>query len=163
MEHSVQLVQPWRTRALLASAVAAVELVLLVLAGSTLLGKTIVGEAGDAAVAHARTPVVAKEQTSTGVAQLARSDTSVVVLNGNGRSGAAAEAASRVRALEYTIGSVGNAQRSDYAATVVMYRQGFRAEAERLASDLGIKIVGPLDGMRPRELMGAHVALVVAD
>jgi hypothetical protein len=31
----------------------------------------------------------------------------------------------------------------------------------RLARDLRIRIVGPLDGMNVRQLMGAHVAVVV--
>jgi hypothetical protein len=43
-----------------------------------------------------------------------------------------------------------------------MYRPGYRGEALRLARDLRIKIVGPLDGLRIRDLMGAHVALVIA-
>ena len=42
-----------------------------------------------------------------------------------------------------------------------MYRPGYRGEAVRLARDLRIRIVGPLDGITARELMGAHVALVV--
>jgi hypothetical protein len=42
-----------------------------------------------------------------------------------------------------------------------MYRAGHEAEAKRLARDLKVKVVGPLDGMRPAELLGAHVALVV--
>ena len=33
--------------------------------------------------------------------------------------------------------------------------------ALRLARDLRIRIVGPLDGMTVRELLGAHVAVVV--
>ena len=40
-----------------------------------------------------------------------------------------------------------NAHRQDYATSVVMYRPGFRAEGLRLASDLGVKVVGPLDGI----------------
>jgi hypothetical protein len=42
-----------------------------------------------------------------------------------------------------------------------MYRPGHRGEAMRLARDLRIRIVGPLDGMSVRDLMGAHVAVVV--
>jgi hypothetical protein len=42
-----------------------------------------------------------------------------------------------------------------------MYRPGYRGEAIRLSRDLRIKIVGPLDGMNVRQLMGAHVAVVV--
>jgi hypothetical protein len=46
--------------------------------------------------------------------------------------------------------------------SVVMYRPGFRGEAMRLARDLRIRIVGPLDGLQIRDLMGAHVVFVVA-
>jgi hypothetical protein len=84
------------------------------------------------------------------------------VLNGNGVSGAAHAAASRVRARGYSIGEIGNAKRTDHMRSVVMYRPGHRGEALRLARDLRIKIVGPLDGLTARELMGAHVAVVVA-
>jgi hypothetical protein len=46
--------------------------------------------------------------------------------------------------------------------SVVMYRPGFRGEAMRLARDLRIRIVGPLDGLSVRDLMGAHLAIVIA-
>ena len=42
-----------------------------------------------------------------------------------------------------------------------MFRPGYRPEAVRLAADLKLKIVGPLDGLRPADMLGAHVALVV--
>ena len=42
-----------------------------------------------------------------------------------------------------------------------MFRPGYRPEAVRLAHDLKVKIVGPLDGLRPRDMMGAHVALII--
>jgi hypothetical protein len=42
-----------------------------------------------------------------------------------------------------------------------MYRPGFEGEARRLARDLGIKRVAPLDGLRASELQGAHLALIV--
>jgi hypothetical protein len=84
-----------------------------------------------------------------------------MVLNGNGISGAAHEAATRVEQRGYSIGQVGNASSSDFTRTVVMYRPGYRGEGMRLGRDLRVKIVGPLDGMTTRELMGAHVALVV--
>jgi hypothetical protein len=96
------------------------------------------------------------------VPRLKRVDTSVMVLNGNGVPGAAHEAAARVRERGYSIGDVGNAKRTAYMRSVVMYRPGYRGEALRLARDLRIKIVGPLDGLRIRDLMGAHVALVIA-
>jgi hypothetical protein len=42
-----------------------------------------------------------------------------------------------------------------------MYRGGFRGEALRLARDLHVKVVGPLDGMRPAALMGGQLAIIV--
>ena len=96
------LVRPWRTAAYVAVAVAAVELLLLLLIG----GGKLVGWASDrvqlAAEKHALAPVkqahqtVARKPAPTPVAKRARSKTVVLVLNGNGRTGAAASAASRV-------------------------------------------------------------------
>jgi hypothetical protein len=42
-----------------------------------------------------------------------------------------------------------------------MYRAGFEGEARRLAQDMAIRVVGPLDGMKPGELLGAHVVVVL--
>ena len=44
---------------------------------------------------------------------------------------------------------------------VVMDRPGFRAEGMRLAHDLGIKVVGPLDGIHAGALDGGQLALIV--
>ena len=85
----------------------------------------------------------------------------MLVLNGNGRTGAAAAEADRARAHGYKIGGIGDAKRTDYSRSIVMYRSGFRPEAARLARDLDIGVVGPLDGMKPRDLLGAHLAVVV--
>jgi hypothetical protein len=82
-------------------------------------------------------------------------------LNGSGLAGAAAAQASRVRARGYVVGEVGNAPRTGYGRSVVMYRIGRRPEALRLARDLRIRLVSPLDGLRPRDLLGAQVAVVV--
>jgi hypothetical protein len=42
-----------------------------------------------------------------------------------------------------------------------MYRPAFEGEARRLAKDLRIKRVAPLDGMRASDLQGAHLALIL--
>jgi hypothetical protein len=42
-----------------------------------------------------------------------------------------------------------------------MYRMGRRGEALRLARDLGIRLVSPLDGLRPRDLKGARLAVIL--
>jgi hypothetical protein len=85
----------------------------------------------------------------------------VLVLNGNGRHGAAGAAADRLRRRGYRIGGVTNARRMDYARSLVMYRRGFAGEGARLARDLGVAVVGPLDGMRPSQLQRSHLVLIV--
>jgi hypothetical protein len=42
-----------------------------------------------------------------------------------------------------------------------MYRQGFEGEGRRLAKDLGVKQVGPLDGMRAGQLGRAHAVIIL--
>jgi hypothetical protein len=42
-----------------------------------------------------------------------------------------------------------------------MYRPGYRAEGLRLAKDLGVKVVGPLDGIAVSALDGGQLAVVV--
>ena len=42
-----------------------------------------------------------------------------------------------------------------------MYRPGFRAEGVRLARDLKVKVVGPLDGIAPSALHGGQLAVVL--
>ena len=165
MEHSLpQVRSPWRTATLVASAVAAFELVVLVVLGIALLAEPVSQHVRKAAEQQVLAPVAKKKpvaKAGADVPKLTRAETSVTVLNGNGRSGAAAEAADSVRRFGYTIGTVGNAPRTDVPRTMVMYRDGYRPEAARLAKDLGVKIVGPLDGLRPADLLGAHVALVL--
>ncbi len=168
MEHSLtqmpELRSPWRTATLVASAIAAIELVVLLVVGVSLLAEPVArhvtqtAEAKEYAVTPKRRPAAA-----VGAPAMARSQVSVIVLNGSGRTGAAAATAERTRTLGYTIGNVGNAPRMDYTRSLVMYRKGYAPEAQRLAKDLRLKIVGPLDGLRPAELLGAHVAVVVGE
>jgi hypothetical protein len=164
VEHSLpQVGSPWRTATLVASAVAVAELVILVVLGVSLLAEPVSQHVRQAAEAKVFAPVKVKPRpvVPVGKPKLARAETSVIVLNGSRRSGAAAENAARVRTLGYTIGTVGNAPRSDFTRTLVMFRPGYRAEAVRLAADLKLKIVGPLDGLRSSDLLGAHLALIV--
>jgi hypothetical protein len=165
VEHSLSPVRtPWRTATLVASAVAAVELIVVVALGVALLAKPVSEHVRKAAEQKVLAPAAKPKPRVApppGKPKLTRAETSVIVLNGNGRSGAAAEGAAKVRAFGYTIGTVGNAPRTDFTRTIVMYRRGYRGEAARLAADLKVKVVGPLDGMRTADLMGAHVALVL--
>jgi hypothetical protein len=151
----------WRTATIVVTAIAALEFVALAGAAVALLGNPLADHFGTSAAkaAPARKPVRTRPlPTKT---TLDRSDTVVMVLNGNGHTGAAATAAQRLRARGYLIGDVGNATRSDYTRTLVMYRPGYAAEAARLARDLHVRIAAPLDGMRPNQLMGAHLVLIL--
>jgi hypothetical protein len=150
----------WRTATLVASGLAALELVLLLIVGVALLSKPLAAHAKEAATTRALgiTPEPSRPEPKS--ATLARAETSVLVLNGNGISGAAAETASRVRARGYSVTGTGNAARS-YGQSVVMYRPGRRPEAQRLAHDLGVRLVGPLDGVNLRQLLGAQVVVVL--
>jgi hypothetical protein len=164
VEHSLpQVSSPWRTATLVASAVAAAELVILLVLGVSLLAKPVSEHVRQAAEAKVFAPVKPKPRAAApiGEPKLSRGETSVIVLNGSGRSGAAAANAAKVQALGYTIGTVGNAPRSDFTRTLVMFRPGYRAEAVRLAADLKLKIVGPLDGLRGSDMLGAHLALII--
>lgn len=164
MEHSLPQIQtPWRTATLVACTVAGLELVVLVVLGVALLAEPVSRQVTKAAEHKVLTPVVVKPKPEprAGAATLTRTKTSVIVLNGNGRAGAAATAADRVRRIGYTIGGVGNAPRADFTRSLVMYRPGHEAEGKRLARDLRLKVVGPLDGVKPREMLGAHVAVVI--
>jgi hypothetical protein len=155
----------WRARAVAAGGVAAVELVLLVVAGVALLTR---GEAHAVAPTHAPAHVAKAKHTAAPrhhrvVAATAapRAKVGVVVLNGNGRQGAAAAAASRVHRRGYRVRSVGNAARMSYTRSLVMYRPGYESEGRRFAHDLGIRLVGPLDGMRPTQLHGAQLVFIL--
>ncbi len=144
---------------------AALELVMLVGAGAVLLAKPLSKQMRASAEVHAFTPIKKKDAppkiVAAGKPKLARSQMTIMVLNGNGRRGAASEEADKVRRHGYQLGTTGNAPRSDYATTVVMYRPGYRAEGLRLARDLRVKVVGPLDGLSKRELLGAHAAVIL--
>ena len=174
MDHPIRLesvelaVRPWRTAVLVVAAIAAVELILLVMLGGALLAKPTSAHAGHATATHEKAtpkakprPAPTKTTKAAAPAQLPRRKVTVVILNGNGRQGAAATAASRVSGRGYRIGLVANAPSHDYATSLVMYRPGFRGEASRLARDLGVKVVSPLDGVRPSQLHGAQAVLIL--
>jgi hypothetical protein len=168
------LEQPWRTRTMIVSAIAVVELLALVAVGVVLLGKgwfesqraTAVrtathrpAAATKPAARHAAHPKL--HATAPAAPMLARAHTSLIVLNGNGRDGAAGAEAATLRARGYPVESVGNAKRNDYAASIVMYRPGYEREAERLARDVGISVVTGLDGVLPSQLHGARLLIIV--
>ena len=169
------LAQPWRTRTIVVSTIAVIELLALIAVGVVVLGKGwFQSERASAvtnAVHHHATPSkpadkpAAKPKPRRPAApakpMLTRAHTSVMVLNGNGSNGAAGVEAARLRTHGYPVNAVGNAKRNDYAASIVMYRPGYGREAQRLAHDMGIKIVSGLDGIQPSQLHGARALVIV--
>jgi hypothetical protein len=166
------LVRSWRVATLVATVIAVVELLLLIVVGGALFAKNAAGpnrsraakvEKRDTTVRSrpkkAQPPPIPRHVVAK--PDLARTRVSVLVLNGNGRQGAAAAAASRVRGRGYRIRAVGNAPRMDYPRSLVMFRRGFEGEGVRLARDIGVRTVGPLDGIRAGQLQGAHAVVVV--
>lgn len=163
MEHAVSFdaVRQWRTAALLASGIAALELLALVATGVLLLGRPFAHHAAKAAAAKPA-PVRPKEKAKPVRKRvLARAHTRVTVLNGNGETGAAAAEAAAIRARGYKISAVGNAPTPAQGPTLVMYRPGFSAEAKRLARDAGVGIVTALDGLKTSSLHRAQLVIVL--
>jgi hypothetical protein len=161
---------------MIATAIAAVELVALVAVGVILLGKSwFTHERANAvqqarAGAHAQAAHHPKPAATKPAAHakptpvrpmLVRAKTPIMVLNGNGQSGAAGSEAKILRVLGYPIAAVGNATRSDYGHDIAMYLPGYAREARRLAHDEQIPVVAPLDGLQPSQLRGAKIALIV--
>jgi hypothetical protein len=159
-----------------AAAVATVELFILVLIAIAFATRFFAGEVDQAATAAlpaapateqpaAVQPAPAaetkKKEQPAAKPLLARGETSVIVLNGNGIAGAAATTADQVRTRGYLIAGSANAPRSDFQQSLIMFRPGFEREARRLATDAGIRRVAPLDGLSKRDLQGAHLALII--
>jgi hypothetical protein len=173
----VELAGPWRRAALVATVIAGLEMFALVAVGVAMLSGPIAhhlrshaaataAATAAAAAAKPKPPVVhhfAPKRHVVAKPDLRRTQTRVLVLNGNGHQGAASVEASRLQSRGYRVSATGNAKRMNYATSIVMFRSGFEPEARRLARDFGIRVVAPLDGLRPRELKGAHLAVVVGN
>src|SRR2546423_8647236 len=155
------LVRPWRTATLVAAGVAALELAVLLVLGLVLLGRPLAHHAQAAAATNlaVQSGLPKPLSPTAGRPRLSRSETAVLVLNGNGVAGAAAAEATKIHALGYVIAGVGDAP--NRGRTLVMYRPGYRSEALRFGHDARIAIVEPLDGMRLSGLMGAHLAVIL--
>lgn len=161
------LIRPWRTATLVASLIAAVELVLLVGAAVVVLAKPIAhavrhhAETAAFAPAKKKAAPIVHHVAKVAAAKLPRGKTRVFVFNGNGRSGAASAEAAQLQHLGYRIPGTGNASRQDYATTVVMFERGYEGEARRLARDMHVSVVGPLDGVKASALEGGQLAVVL--
>jgi len=160
LDLDLDVIRPWRRATIAVSAVATLELIALAAIAIALLGNPLSNHLR-ATTAAAGTPRV---RTTHAVpakkALLARGDTSVMVLNAGGQAGAAQAAAYQVSAHGYQLGQIGNAAGVS-PRSLIMYRPGYAAEGVRLGHDLHIRIVRPLDGMRPIQLMGSHLVLIM--
>ena len=173
MEHAGQLStsSPWRAAALVVGAIAALELVaLLALAGVRVApdlhrpGTARTAKAAPAAQRHTathRTAPAPKPAAQPAAPARPVSGISVLVLNGNGVTGAAGAAASRLRAEGYRSATATDAARHNYAATLVMFAPGYEAEGRRLGRTLGTRLVSPLDGMTPAQLRGSQLVAIL--
>ena len=80
-----------------------------------------------------------------GVSAVDASNVAATILNGTKLAGVAAQASAALTAKGYTVLRTGNADRSDYAATVVYYTPGNQEKAQFLATQLlGGAQVGPV-------------------
>jgi len=156
----------WRRLSFALGTIAAVEAIVIVAVGIVFVAKPFAHHLQNAATREAQAaPLDLRGKTGpdTPAAKPTRThaQTVVMVLNGNGQSGAAASTAGRLRGIGYHIGPVGNAQRMDYPKSVVMYKRGFRPEAVRMAHELRVQTVGPLDGIRANRLGRAGLVYIV--
>ena len=159
----IELVRPWRTATLVASGIAAVELIALVILGVVMLGRSLAphvhAAAAQAARApkHAAAPAKHKAKTqptrSTHAARiLPRTKVNVIILNGNGIDGAAASAAALVTARGYKVKEVGNAEAHRLSRLAADVCRGFARRGQAVRP--GSRHVG-LDG-RPAQLYEAE-------
>ena len=167
---------PWRTATLVASAVATVELLGLIVVAAFVLAhpfrhaaKHTTTTAAPATVVHHVAPVrhivpvPAKDRFGPIPPHplRARSLVRVLVLNANGVQGAARAEAARLQTLGYPIGGAANAPSHHYAQSMVMFVPGYLKEARRLAHDVGIRLVAPVDGLTPSTLSASRLVVLL--
>jgi hypothetical protein len=156
---------PWRGATLVVGAIAAIELLVLIgiVALHVVPKHAAARTATSAKTQHAR-PVRHTANRAAVVPSVplrARSRVHVLVLNGNGVQGAASTEAARLQSAGYRIGGSENAQRHNYARSMVLYVPGWVKEAKRLAHDTGIKLVAPVDGLTPAKLKASQAVVIL--
>jgi LytR cell envelope-related transcriptional attenuator len=163
VEHAPQLSSPfpWRLTTAVVGVIAVVELVALIGIGAVRLAPA--HRAAPPAKSPAAAPVrpVRTVPPPPSHPMKPRGQTSVLVLNGNGRQGAASSQAMSLTTLGYTVAGAENAPRHDYARSMVMYVRGFLPEARRLARDIGVRMVAPVDGLTPSRLRGSKLVVLL--
>jgi hypothetical protein len=171
VEHAPHLSRPfpWRTATIVVGALAAAELIALALIGGARIAHLVRpvthAHGAPAAAASARTAAahtkVAAPATPPAHPIWPRSRVAVLVLNGNGVTGAASAEAARIQALGYRVPAATNAPYHDYSRSMILFKPGFHAEARRLAHDAHIGLVAPLDGIRQSQLRGSKLVVIL--
>ena len=90
------------------------------------------------------------------------SEVEVAVLNGSSVSGLAGKVGADVHANGFQVGTTDSAERH-YDQTVVMYQRGAQGAANKVAHDLGVKPVQPIDAATRDVVNGADVAVIAGD
>jgi hypothetical protein len=86
-------------------------------------------------------------------------DVDVAVLNGTSAPGLAAKVGDDVRVNGFKLGTVTNS-REQFDQTVVMYAPGQQRAAKKVAHDLGVKPVQPIDRQTEQAAGGADVVVI---
>jgi hypothetical protein len=86
-------------------------------------------------------------------------EVTVAVLNGTSVPGLGNKVATDVEVNEFTLGAVGTS-RKEYDQTVVMYEEDQKRAAQKVAHDLGVDPVQPIDRQTQRDADGADVVVI---
>lgn len=172
------LARPWRRATFVASTLAVVEFAVLVALAALVLARPVSHAlAGTKAPARPTVRTARVIHTSLPAAHhpraihhprvapaprtLPATRVHVLVLNGDGVAGAAGRTAAALQRRGYPIAGVANAVHENYPRTLILYRPGYRAEGVRLAHQMGVRVVGPLDGVAIRSLHGGDLAVIL--
>lgn len=162
--HPIPAPFPWRAATVVAAGVALLELVALVaLLLIHLAPKTTASPVVRRPVAKAPAVHHVAVRRVPQVPLRPRSKVRVLVLNGNGVNGAASSEAARLQGDGYRVMGAVDAQRHDYARSMVLYVPGWIKEARRLARETGVRVVTPVDGLRGAQLKGSSVILLLGN
>ena len=163
MDHSipnVDLVRPWRTAAFVATLIAAIELVILVVAAVVILGEPVANKLQTRRSSAQPTPAPKPQPSRTGKPALARAETSVIVLNGNGRG------RRRCRRRDRACEGLPRERRRQRAADGLRAEHGhvpprLRARGSPTREGRGHRRGGSARRDEAAPAMGAHLALII--
>ena len=160
MEHAQPLNRPESRRA---TAIAAGIVAVAAFAGLLALGRERLfppAHARSATPPAVKTPATQAPPKTIVRPLRPRGRLSVLVLNGNGITGAAGTASARLLRKGYRRTGAADAP-APYATSLVLFRPGWEPEARRLARDAGVRLVAALDGRLPRTDAGYQLVLIL--